>query len=305
MILNLGGFRLFLTKRGLKPSSIVSYTRHLQTLQKAGFSFCPSTTQDFLDEWLLQGKKPAYLNKCIDVLRTYGKFTGGNYTLKQYKEGKPKIETMSDEEIEAFLALPKGKNVSPEWWGKQNVFWSICFFTGCRPGEAAKLTVDDVNLSNMTFIFRNTKTGDDRVVPIAPMIQERVVRYLRITEGYLFPSERGGNKDGLGAVMDNIDWHYSFHSRIKRLGIKRPVRPYSARHSFCSSILPESNLFDTMAIMGHTRPETTMRYYHQNLKSKRRAIDKLPLQSKNLSYEQKKMMVYEYSLSLGVNPKDL
>jgi len=51
----------------------------------------------------------------------------------------------------------------------------------------------------------------------------------------------------------------------KRAGINRRLRIYDFRHSFATTVLgQEADLKSTSEILGHSRPETTMKHYHPN-----------------------------------------
>lgn len=199
---------------------------------------------------------------------------------------------MSDEEIEAFLGLPcpfqraihrTGKvffrPTDTKRWERMTLFWKICAYTGMRPGEVAHLEIESVDFGRGVFVLTDTKTVP-RLVPIPPNIKESIDWYCKSLLGkFLFPSARGGNHNGTGPVVDSVDWHYDFHRRIDRLGIKRTnLTPYSLRHSLITRLLEEDvNLFKVQKIVGHRRIETTAQYTHLTTKDIQEAIRKHPL----------------------------
>lgn len=272
------GFFLYLSRRGLKQSSIVSYEKILKLLVRECDPLSVTALDQLMAKLRSQGRKATYLNRLIDVVRVWGTYTGESELQKYpyFKEEEYIKAVMSDAEIEAFLSLPKPPNTNQENWDTWTLFFSIMAFTGCRCGEAAKLTPNDVDFGQGVFIFRDTKTHETRFVPIPVNIRQQLEQHVqthcKTAKDYLFPSKRGGNKDGLGKHIDSVDWHYNFHSRIKRLGIKREnLTPYSLRHSFITAILPDSNLFDVKRLVGHKNSKTTEHYYHYNFDSLRKA----------------------------------
>ena len=263
---------------------------NLKHLVKEGVSLNVSEIEAFLLSMSVGGKKGTYINAVIDSVRVYGHFVGdsGLEGIKKYSEEKPVKAIMSDSEIESFLELDKAPNCNQEAHDKWKLYFSILAFTGMRPGECAKLTAGDCDFGTNLFTLRDTKTHDNRNVPIPPMIAQPLQKLIsvacRVPDDYLFPSSRGGNKDGLGKHIDNVDWHYNFHTRIKKLGIKRRgLTPHSLRHSFITSMLSEDvALPKVMKLVGHRRIETTFGYTHLVTKDIQEAIKKLPLIRKHI-----------------------
>lgn len=145
------------------------------------------------------------------------------------------------------------------------------------------LRTENLDFGRGVFVLEDTKTNDTRLVPIPPNLKDKLNHYLAEQhlgpKEYLFASTRGGNKDGNTPVFDNVDWHYNFHARLRRLGIRRPhLTPYSLRHSFITRLLEEDvNLFKVQKIVGHRRLSTTAQYTHMTTKDLIRAINKDPL----------------------------
>jgi len=152
-------------------------------------------------------------------------------------------------------------------------------FTGMRPGEVAHLTINTVDFGRNIFILKDTKTNTPRFVPIPPNVLKDLQAHVEsIKTEYLFPAERGGNRRKEEKVVDDVDWHYNFQQRIKRLGIKRDnLSCYSLRHSFITTMLEEDvNLFKVQKIVGHRRLETTAHYTHLTTKDLQQTITKHP-----------------------------
>jgi len=195
---------------------------------------------------------------------------------------------MSDAEIEAFLSLPpptNGERVKNNYavW---TLFFKILAYSGMRPGEVAHLAIDRVDFGRQVFVLEDTKTNTPRYVPIAPALLSDLTDHIKtLTGDKLFPSTRGG-KFRQNGVVNDVDWGYNFHSRIKRLGIKRKnLRPYSLRPSFITRMLDEDvNIFKVQKIVGHRQISTTAHYTHLTTKDITRAINKDPLSRASLPY---------------------
>lgn len=238
-----------------------------------------------------EGRSNNYLNTLRDVARVYCDFLQYKgvdvdmsiYTIKKLKEVASVRATMSDNEIESFLNLPSTRNGVKELknYATWTLFYSIMAYTGMRPQEVARLTTDLVDFGRGVFIVTEgiSKTHTQRFVPIPPNIHTKVEDHVKGLQGkYLFPTKRSTHRFA-EQVVDNVDWGYNFHSRIKRLKIKRKgLCPYSLRHSLITRLLEEDvNIFKVQKIVGHRRLETTARYTHMTTKDIQIAITKHPL----------------------------
>jgi len=281
---DLDGFRLYLIRRNLKPSTLKGHLTIIRFLQRVVREFTVQAIDDFVLQMKDKGYKNSYINILINTIRQYAKFAYMDEKLQNYKTlpREPSVKaTMSDEEIEAFLNIPPPSYTRPSRWKKSmvtlftnpkrhaiwTVFFSIMAFTGMRPGEVASLTVEDVDWGRDVFVVDETKTNDFRYVPIPPNITQLLKEFLADKTDKLFPT------------ADDVDWNYNFHTRIKRLSIHRKnLTPYSLRHSLITRLLEEDvNLFKVQKIVGHKRLETTAIYAHLTTKDIQEAIKKHPL----------------------------
>ncbi len=77
-------------------------------------------------------------------------------------------------EPQAKLLLDRAKEMGSEWYP----IWAMALYTGMRNGELYALTWDKINFDNENIVvdcswncvdgFKSTKSGDDRIVDIAP-----------------------------------------------------------------------------------------------------------------------------------------
>lgn len=277
---NLSDYSAYLLRDGRKPSTTYRHLHLLKTLFNELSEWTPEELENFLNRYKLQDKRHSYINQFIDVYCSYCRFKGiPPPHIKRFKDQPFSKATMSDDEIEEFLKLPckRPGGAEEQSYKVWTVFFSILAFTGMRPGEVAKLKIDDCDFGRGVFVIEENKTDNPRRVPIAPNIEPLVKEHISLLKSeYLFPSPRGGNKGG--GVFDSVDWHYRFHERIKRLGIKRKnLTPYSLRHSLITALLESgANIFEVMKIVGHRRIETTYQYTHLTTKDIKDAMNKLP-----------------------------
>lgn len=282
-------YLLYFTQKGKRNTTLKRDTYILKNLLEA----CPQLAQNEIIKYLLnlklRGCKSTYINVYIDVLRNINKFHPV-YIPDYFKKEHFSKATMSDEEIESFLALPcevikqRGRygmitrTCDPKGFKIYTMFWKICAFSGMRMGEVAQLTVDRVDFGRGVFVLEITKTNQPRYVPIAPNIKQDLLEYIQsLTGPLLFATPRGGEDDG--GVIGSVSWGYDFHRRLKRLGIKRKnLTPYSLRHSFITRLLEEDvNIFKVQKIVGHSQITTTAGYTHLTTKDIQQAVTKHPL----------------------------
>lgn len=294
-------FAAYLLMDDRKQSSIY---RHIKNLQRI-LDHAPNLTEIEIDEYFIQlkeqGLKNTYLNSLICTIRQYAKFKQIP-ELQHFRFRKKEIfqkATLSDEEIQAFLELPPKKvrrihsitgkeyfcPANPKLYDTWTTFFSIMAFTGMRPGEVTHLKVGDVDWGRGVFVIRDSKTNQPGISPIPPNIKERIERHIKslpINQEYLFLSTYGRQTkrwNGEPKVFCNVDWHYNFHTRIKRLEIRRPnLTPYSLRHSFATRLLESDvSLFHVKKLMRHNDLKSTLVYEHLTTKDLIRAVKKLPM----------------------------
>jgi len=291
---DLEGYRLYLIRKNCKPSTIKANVRTLILLEKNVNNLTKENIDAFFLKLLESGKQATYINRLIGVLRTYADFAGLE-ELRKYKflrvRNNFKKSTMSDQEIEAFLALKPLREDSrtQKYWKRMTMFWKICAFTAMRMGEVAHLTIDTVDFGQGIFFLEDTKTNSPRVVPIPGNIEKELKEYIVPLENEkLFPSTYGGQQLS-GGVIDGVAWRYDFQKRIQKLGIKRKnLTPYSLRHSMITRLCEEDvNITKIMKLAGHKRIETTLKYTHLVYKDIQEAIKKHPLIRKSSSPQEK------------------
>ena len=279
------GFPAWLLKHDRRNTTIRKHTYTLRYLGKFVDEFDKEKIDRFLLGLKADGKSNAYLNTIINTIRLYSQYLGLDPALQHYKQFKKTSgikATMSDDEIEAFLGLTCPYHADKEHWRQYTIFWSICAYTGMRPGEVAHLKIEDVDFGRGVFQIRISKTNQPGISPIPPNIKDLIKSHLDTLQGeYLFPSKQGGTHYSAGeeAVFDNVDWHYDWKKRLKILGIKRQrLTPYSFRHSFATRLLEENvSLFHVKKLMRHNDLKSTLVYEHLTTKDLIQAVERLPL----------------------------
>lgn len=281
-----------IVEREIRKTTAKTYIGTLMRLESIDNNFIKiDNFRKIIANFKSENKRNGYLNRITNIIRVYAKFLQAQgtivdeefFNLKYFKKQEVNRATMSDEEIEAFLNILPSRGGSKETshYNVWTLFFSIMAYTGMRPQEVARQTIDTVDLGRGVFIVTGyvSKTHTQRLVPIPPNIKERLKEHLKTCEKYLFPSKNGGTAYNGYPVFNDVEWGYNFHARIKRLGIKRRgLCPYSLRHSLITRLLEEDvNLFKVQKIVGHKRISTTADYTHMTTKDIQLAITKHPL----------------------------
>lgn len=149
----------------------------------------------------------------------------------------------------SFLTIAQCDQLLEECRQSSNEFvWSvatICLATGARWLEAETLTQSCFMSGKV--IFRDTKNGKSRVVPIDPKVQEQILRNALPGPGRLFGSCRS-----------------AFRSAYERCGFSTPQQlTHILRHTFASHYMMNGgDILVLQRILGHGNITMTMKYAH-------------------------------------------
>lgn len=264
-------FKKFLQSLDLKDSTIRRHVWNLKNLRRNVPSFEEKDLLTFFEK-LKKDHAPSYLTSLASTIRRWGQHKNID-SFKDFpmfgKRTKFVKTTMSNEEIESFLNLPRVRNEAIKTYQLWTMFFSVLAYTGMRPGEVAKLKREDLDLERRLFIIRDTKTNDSRLVPIPDFLTQDLKNHLAgLNDGLLFPKKNGKS-------VNTSDWFYHFQKRIRRLGIKRKnLTCYSLRHSLITRLIEKDiNLFKIQKLVGHRRIATTAAYCHLTVEPLREVVN--------------------------------
>lgn len=225
----------------------------------------------------------AYLNKMITIGKHIDKFLNIN-AIQDYSYFFEKksitLEILTPSEIEkmAKINIPYKKHC--RYLNKrQKLLILLLGTTGCRIGEALSLKFSDIHTSPAYVIFRETKNGDDRIVPISQSLFKEILNLPRKNE-FVFSSGRGGK---LELQQVNLD----MKKRAKACGIKKRVWCHLFRHSYITTMLEQGvDISDIAVIVGHRDVNTTMHYKNSLLTHYIDVVHAFPLLRGEISWEQ-------------------
>ncbi len=171
---------------------------------------------------------------------------------KHRTEARGRTRFLSQDERAAFLAEAK-RSAS----GDLYVAVVISLASGGRQGEVMGLRWSDVDLDRGVLVFRNTKNGDTRAVPL-PTEAVNLLRgrrkVVRLDTNLLFPSAKNPHKPA--------DLRQGFAAVCRRAGIDN-FRWHDQRHSAASALADAgASLLDIGTVLGHRSQQTTKRYAH-------------------------------------------
>jgi integrase len=146
------------------------------------------------------------------------------------------------------------------------------FFTGCRIGEALTLDWSEVDLARHHVVFRDTKNGEDRGIPlhtralaVLANMPHRRGRVFRRPDGLPYSPRNGGG----GHVKT------AFNAACRRAGIA-DFTPHDCRHTWATWFYTENR--DVRALMelgGWKTLSQVQRYTHVNKEHLRASVNRL------------------------------
>ena len=224
-----------------------------------------------------------------DLLKTHKKSSVANYicTLRIYCDFLVQ-EKIIDENFARRVKLPKFKNDIPDILSINEVealievapapFWKtliqLLAESGMRIGEVLNLKIEDLNLKDNSIKVKQTKTFNQRIVPISPIMNKKLTGLIasRDPPEFVFPSPRTGER-----LANNTVW-IRVKNFAKEAKINKNVHPHTFRHSFVTELLRQDlSILKVAAIVGHEKVATTQRYSHLLYEDLRQAILRHPL----------------------------
>ncbi|MCL5797430.1 MAG: site-specific integrase [Patescibacteria group bacterium] len=191
---------------------------------------------------------PAYMNKMITIAKhidTFYKISELQDYSYFFEKKSATYNILTPSEIEKLAE----KKLSYKKYNfyinkRQKALILLMGTTGCRIGEALNLKFTDIHISPPYVVFRETKNGEDRTVPISQSLSDLLLGLPRKNE-FVFPSGRGGK---LGLQQVNLD----IKKRAIKCGIKKRVWNHLFRHSYITTMLENYiDLLHVAHLVGH------------------------------------------------------
>ncbi len=188
----------------------------------------------------------------------------------------PRLET---ESYNAFPNETRDKILEAALAGDNAAAIIACAcYLGYRPSALLAIRKSDYDMTERTITGGSkTKAGKNLTIPINSKIQPLIDRLVQNPTEYIFVP-------GNSPINERTYREDYFYPCLARLGIqpipkqgeKPTFSPYSCRHTFATSMKNvDGSQKDKAALMGHTSYEMTLKYQHEDLKSKREIIDQI------------------------------
>ena len=141
---------------------------------------------------------------------------------------------------------------------KHRTILALMYSAGLRIGEVIRLELKDLDIDRRQIVVRQSKGRKDRHVMMAESLLPLILNYINsYRPGKLVFAGGNGGHYSPGSIR-------AFLRRSCRLaGISKRVTPHTLRHSFATHMIENGvNLRHVQALLGHSKPETTMIYTH-------------------------------------------
>jgi integrase len=190
---------------------------------------------------------------------------GLRFRVQGPKGVRERTEDMAEEQLAQYLQTCR------EWPDPQaGNFQLLELYTGMRRGSARNLRWEDVDFERGFLHLRDTKTGDDKTIPLTQPVRELLEAHPRTGKNpYVFTSGRTGPR-GMRQVAE------AGRAIRDAAGLPKDFRPnHGLRHTFASHLASsgEVDLFTIGKLLGHRSTAMTARYAHLTDAALRRGAD--------------------------------
>lgn len=148
---------------------------------------------------------------------------------------------------------------------KQRTMVAVMYSTGMRVSELCNLKCEDVSLTDKTIRIRDGKGDKERMVPLAPVVSELIVKYWRElppkakTYDWLFTQQRDVST---AADTEFIQKFMKKHIQTN-LRWTESITPHTCRRAYAThSYIDGVSIEKLSKLLGHSSLFSTMLYVH-------------------------------------------
>lgn len=166
----------------------------------------------------------------------------------------------SQAEMLRLLAAP---NVDTPVGLRDRAWLELSYSSGLRVGELSRLDLDDLDMMARTALLRETKTGDQRVVPFGRHAAYWLQRYLDDVRPQLLLGieRRAVFLTVTGERMRTHVVREQLHAYRQQAGIATVITPHTLRHACGTHLLQQgADVRAIQLLLGHRKLVTTTRY---------------------------------------------
>lgn len=215
---------------------------------------------DFRIDLIKRKLKPSTITNALTIVATVFRYARERkWTDKVVKIDKPKVKltakALKEEEVDALIEHAE------DWLKPHLIFLRN---TGLRSGELMTLRREDVDLVNRRAVIRNTKNGEDRVIPLNAAAL-KVIKEIPF-DGLLF-RDKDGKPWAYSKDMANKFLYRPVVQAAKAAGI-RHVTPHMLRHTFATRLVEAgASMVVVQALGGWKSMESAARYAKADLRT--------------------------------------
>lgn len=256
--------------RATKAENSYLLDRHSQTvfLTFAGDISLHNVTHGMIEEFKLDrlgDVKPASVNAELRHLKSMFQTAVEWGKTKKNPFSRVKQVRIKNNNLPAFFTKEQVTSLLetiPDGMFKDLVL--VYLYTGMRRGEALKLTWKDIDLDSRAITINETKSGNNRVVPINKQLY-----------GLLSSMDQNGS-----CLFDCSKWHvtHKFKDYLKKTGIEevQNLTVHSLRHTFASHLVMDGvDLYTVAKLLGHSSVAVTQMYAHLTPDYLKKSVERL------------------------------
>ncbi|MGD9785046.1 MAG: tyrosine recombinase XerC [Hyphomicrobiaceae bacterium] len=268
-------------ERGYSRETLTAYERDLRQFashlaRRTGHAPCladltridAKAVRAFLAERRRQGAVSRSLSRSISSLRTFFRWLETRHGLKNralQRVQLPKVPHSVPKPLTVDAAREVvsagGMTNELDWVAARDTAVLVLLYgAGLRISEALGLDVADAPVPGRDSLVIRGKGGKERMVPVLPVIQKAVARYMELCPyplqagGPLFLGARGGPLSPrlIQLAMERLR---------AEMGLADTATPHALRHSFATHLLSAgADLRQIQELLGHASLSTTQVY---------------------------------------------
>lgn len=152
-------------------------------------------------------------------------------------------------------------------WDRLYLLVLLGLTTGARRGEMLALKWSDIDFKRKISTLRNTKNGDNRLLPLTDTVLTELFRFRGVGSSLVFASEIKPDKP--------FEFRKHWHKTLESAGIEN-FRFHDLRHSAASYLaMNGATLHEIANVLGHRDTTVTQRYAHLCHEHKARLVERV------------------------------
>jgi integrase/recombinase XerD len=258
----LNKFEVWMRASGLAENSIKTYLNCITV-------FLSTVKEDITEEIVInfiaglsKKYKPTYVNKYLNALRAFKKFSGLTFDIPKYFKVPQTIPDSFSLEFLENEILSKLDDVFSDTLKIKTLLYFM-FYSGLRKGELVTLKRSDFNLDERIVKVYKQKQQKEHIVIYPPRMAKMLDTY--------FHSE-GEEENAFNLGTTEIDY---IIRTLKENFPELNIRATLFRHSTATHLLKQGvDLLTVRDLMGHASINSTMKYLGNSIQLRKEIYDK-------------------------------